>query len=67
MKCAKCLGPLSTQDQASYGQRCENCYVGRTSGTTGSAPAAIRQASDSRINQFGSNKRQKARHIGSGG
>lgn len=42
MQCKKCRGPLTTQDRASYGERCENCYVGTTPGTTGSFPAAVR-------------------------
>lgn len=43
MTCKKCNGPLSTQDRASYGEQCENCYCGLTPATTGGLPAAVRQ------------------------
>jgi hypothetical protein len=63
MTCQQCKGPLSTQDQASYGERCEDCYVGRRMSETNGLPAALRLGKgDSRLNQFGSGKYQKPKH-----
>jgi hypothetical protein len=40
--CSKCQQPLSTQDQASYGTRCENCYTAPMLRTSGGLSAALR-------------------------
>lgn len=42
MQCGHCLGPITTQEYASYGERCEDCFCNRSPATTGSLPAAIR-------------------------
>lgn len=60
MTCGKCKGPLSTQDLASYGHRCEDCFIGNRIGTSGQLSPVLRTRS--KFLGLTDDKKQKPKH-----